>query len=239
MNSFGKIGAFFDLDGTLMASPSLEWQFIGYLLGRDAIGGGEILRWLAQCAKDCLRDPRAGIFANKRYLAGLRASLADEWADSLAPGSPTYFPAGVERVAWHIARGHRVFLVSGTLKPLADIAARRLPGQVEVCATELEVSGGRWTGRLAGEHMSGEAKARAIRRLAARFGLALWESYAYGDSIADLPMLDSVGHRVAVNPPPRLRHIARSEGWQSCDWTKPAVANIDTRTRQLAPKAAR
>jgi HAD superfamily hydrolase (TIGR01490 family) len=239
MNSFGKIGAFFDLDGTLIASPSLEWQFIGYLLARDAVGGGEILRWLAQCAKDCLRDPHAVILANKRYLSGLRASLADEWANSLAHGFPTFFPAGIECVAWHIAQGHRVFLVSGTLKPLADIVARRLPGQVEVCATELDVCNVTWTGRLAGEHMSGDAKARAIRRLAARFGLALWESYAYGDSVADLPMLDSVGHRVAVNPSPRLRRIARSEGWQSCNWTKPVVTAIDTRARRLAPKEAR
>ncbi|MGA8011530.1 MAG: HAD-IB family hydrolase [Candidatus Acidiferrales bacterium] len=239
MNPSAKIGAFFDLDGTLIASPSLEWQFIGYLLGRDAMGGGEIFRWLAQCAKDCLRDPRAAIIGNKQYLAGLRASLADDWANSLIPCSPRFFPAGLQRVAWHIAQGHRVFLISGTLKPLAEIVARRLLGQVEVCATELEVYNGHWTGRLAGEHMSGEAKARAIRRIAARFGLALWDSYAYGNSIADLPMLDSVGHRVAVNPPSRLRRIARSEGWQGCDWAKPAAGATNTGTRQLSPKEAR
>ena len=87
--------------------------------------------------------------------------------------------------------------------------------------------------------MSGEAKARAIRGLAARFGLALWDSYAYGNSVSDLPMLDSVGHRVAVNPRSRLRRIARSEGWQSCDWAKPAAGVADTRTRQLSPKEAR
>ena len=119
MNPSAKIGAFFDLDGTLVASPSLEWQFIGYLLGRDAMGGGEIVRWLAQCAKDCLRDPRAATIGNKQYLAGLRESLADDWANSLAPCSPQFFPAGIERVAWHFAQGHRVFLISGTLKPLA------------------------------------------------------------------------------------------------------------------------
>jgi HAD superfamily hydrolase (TIGR01490 family) len=235
----GKVGAFFDLDGTLVASPSLEWQFIGVLLGLDAMGGREIFRWLAQCAKDCLRDPRAATIGNKQYLAGLRASLADDWADSLAPGSPQFFPAGIERVAWHTARGHRIFLVSGTLQQLADAIARRLPGQVEVCATELEVCDDCWTGRIAGEHMSGEAKARAVRRFAARFGLTLLDSYAYGDSVADLPMLDSVGHRVAVNPSPRLRRIARRERWQVCDWPKPAAGAADPGARQLAPKEAR
>jgi HAD superfamily hydrolase (TIGR01490 family) len=239
VNSLEKVGAFFDLDGTIVAPPSLEWQFIGYLLGRDALGGAEIGRWLAQCAKDCLRDPRAATMGNKKFLAGLGESLAADWADSLAPGTPRFFPAGIERMAWHFAQGHRVFLISGTLKPLAHVAAQQLPGPVEICATELEVSGGDWTGRLAGEHMSGEAKARAIRSLAARFGLALRDSYAYGNSITDLPMLDSVGHRVAVNPPARLRRIARREGWQSCDWARSAAPAAGVRARQLSPKEAR
>lgn len=239
MNSPETVGAFFDLDGTLIAPPSLEWQFFGYLLGRGAIGGGEIGRWLGQCAKDLLRDPRAATTGNKKHLAGLRESLVADWADSVAPDSLRVFPAGIERVAWHVAQGHRVFLISGTLMPLAEVLARRLPGPVEICATDLEARGGCWTGRLAGERMSGEAKARAIRSLAARFGLALWDSYAYGNSIADLPMLDSVGHRVAVNPSARLRRIARREGWRSCNWAEPIAAGADGPAQQLSPKAAR
>jgi phosphoserine phosphatase len=113
-----------------------------------------------------------------------------------------------------------------------------LPGIVETRATELHVRDGRWTGELSGEHMSGEAKARAVRNLAARFDLALWDSYAYGNSIADLPMLDSVGHRMAVNPRTRLRRIARNEGWPSCDW-KEIVATTPEREQQLAPRTAR
>jgi HAD superfamily hydrolase (TIGR01490 family) len=239
VNSPETIGAFFDLDGTLLAPPSLEWQFVGYLLGRDAIGGTEIGRWLGQCAKDLLRDPRAATSGNKTHLAGLRESLVADWADSVAPDSLQLFPAGIERVAWHVAQGHRIFLISGTLRPLAEVLARRLPGSAEICATNPETRGDHWTGRLAGEHMSGEAKARAIRGLAARFGLALWDSYAHGNSITDLPMLDSVGHRVAVNPCGRLRRIARKEGWQTCDWAEPVAASTDGAARRLSPKAAR
>jgi HAD superfamily hydrolase (TIGR01490 family) len=234
-----KIGAFFDLDGTLVAPPSLEWRFIGHLLAHDEIDTADIARWLACFAKSILHDPRAATTGNKMYLAGLRESLALDWEGSLAPSMPDFLPRGIERVKWHIAAGHRVFLISGTLGPLARAVARRLPGAAEVCATELEVSGGRWTGRIATEHMSGEAKARAVRSLAERFGLALWDSYAYGNSVADLPMLDSVGHRVAVNPPPRLRRIARNEVWQSCDWPPLATAGTASRPRQLSRKEAR
>ena len=239
MSSPGKVGAFFDLDGTLLAPPSLEWQFVGYLLGRDAIGVAEIGRWLGHCARNLLRDSRAATTVNKMHLAGLHESLVADWADSVTHDSPRLFPAGVERVATHFAQGHRVFLISGTLRPLAEVLAKRLPGPVEISATNLDARDGRWTGRLAGEHMSGEAKARAIRTFAARLDLALWDSHAYGDSITDLPMLDSVGHRVAVNPSGRLRHIARREGWRSCDWMERVVANAEAPARRISPKAAR
>jgi len=219
-----KIGAFFDLDGTLLAPPSLEWRFIGYLLAYDELGTQDVLRWLGHFATSIVPDPRGATLGNKHYLAGLRQSLASDWERSIPAGGPHFYPAAIERMVWHWAQGHRIVLVSGTLDFLAQAIARRLPGAVETCATQLEASSGRWTGRLAGEHMSGEAKARAVRSLAARFGLSLWDSYAYGNSTSDLPMLDAVGRRVAVNPPARLARIARSEGWPACNWTESARA---------------
>jgi hypothetical protein len=50
MNAARKIGAFFDLDGTLLAAPSLEWRFIGYLLERDEITTVNVARWGLQSA---------------------------------------------------------------------------------------------------------------------------------------------------------------------------------------------
>jgi HAD superfamily hydrolase (TIGR01490 family) len=224
-----KIGAFFDLDGTLLGSPSLEWRFIAWLAARDEIGSAEIGGWLAQFAKTFISDPRAAIVGNKRYLAGLPESLVKDWENSLAPNSIAFFECGIERVAWHAAQGHRVFLVSGTLAPLGRVIARQLSGSVEVCATEVEARDGRWTGRITGEHVTGEAKSRAIRNLAARFELSLWDSYAYGNSVSDLPMLDSVGHRMAVNAAARLRRIACNEGWQSCDWNATGASPVCAR----------
>ena len=82
--------------------------------------------------------------------------------------------------------------------------------EVGVCATELEVAAGAariWNGRIAGEHMSGSAKLRAVRGLAARYGIDLSRSYAYGDSSGDLQMLEAVGNAIAVNPTRRLARI--------------------------------
>jgi hypothetical protein len=80
------------------------------------------------------------------------------------------------------------------------------------------VKGGRYTGRLVGELMHGEAKAEAVRALAEREGLDLSRCTAYSDSANDLPMLTLCGNAVAVNPDTELRAVARSRGWTVRDF---------------------
>jgi HAD superfamily hydrolase (TIGR01490 family) len=245
------VGAFFDLDGTLVPAPSLEWRFIGYLLERDEISGGHVGRWLARFAESFWQDLHGATEGNKRYLSGISEALVDEWEHSLAleffrGDALAFFDEALQRIDWHRAQGHRLFIVSGTLAPLARVVARRLTvlvsAEIEVCATELAVAPGSpriWNGRIAGQHMSGRAKLCAVRRLAERYGLDLPRSYAYGDSSGDLQMLEGVGHGIAVNPTRRLARVARKRGWQTFAWKKtfgdvPIVA-----TRQFESRAAR
>jgi HAD superfamily hydrolase (TIGR01490 family) len=244
------VGAFLDVDGTLLSAPSLEWRFIGYLLERDEISSGHVARWLARFAGAFWYDLRCAAEGNKHYLAGISEALVDDWEKSLAPAffrgdSLAFFDEALRRIGWHLAQGHRVFLVSGTLAPLARMAARslavRVSADIEVCATELEVAAGSsriWSGRIAGEHMSGDAKLRAVTGLAARYGLDLARSYAYGDSGGDLQMLSAVGYGVAVNPTRRLARVARKRGWQICVWEKTLGEISNAAVQQTASKAA-
>jgi HAD superfamily phosphoserine phosphatase-like hydrolase len=244
-------GAFFDLDSTLLPPTSLEWRFIGYLLERDEISRVLVGRWLARLAGSFWRDPHGATAGNKSYLCGLREALVDEWEKSLGPeffcrDSLVFFEEGLQRVAWHCAQSHRVFLVSGTLAPLARVAARNLAelvsAEIEVCATELQVAPGHprmWNGQIAGEHMSGGAKLRAAQILAARHGLDLSRSYAYGDSAGDREMLEAVGHSIAVNPSRHLARVARKRGWKTCVWKKTLAGVPIVASRRLAAQAAR
>ena len=225
-------GAFFDLDSTLLPPASLEWRFIGYLLERDQISSASVGRWIMRLAGSFWRDPHGATAENKSYLRGLREALVEEWEKSLGPESScgdalAFFDEGLRRIAWHCAQRHRVFLVSGTLAPLARVAARNLAelvsAKIEVCATELQIAPGRprmWDGRIAGEHMSGSAKLCAVRMLAARHRLDLSRSYAYGNSAGDREMLEAVGHGIAVNPTRHLARVARKRGWETCVWEK-------------------
>ena len=241
--STANIGAFFDIDGTLLPAPSLEWRFAGYLLTQDKICGTNIIRWLAHHAATLLDASRTPFKANKCYLARVRGSVVADWEKSLEMDSPAattlpLFGEGIERIFWHLAQGHRVFLVSGTLAPLARAIAKHFRGAVGVCATELEVRDRRWTGRLAGEHLSGAAKVRAIRSLARKHDLLLACSYAYGNDIADAPMLDAVGHAVAVNPSKHLARFAIDREWQMLHWNGVGAACGNSNMRLLSAETA-
>ncbi len=128
---------------------------------------------------------------------------------------PRAFPAALRRVREHRTAGHRVVFLTGALDftiaplaPLADIIA----------SAHLRTSDGRYTGELEEVPYAGDARASFLRRLAKELGADLSSSYAYGDSLSDLPMLESVGHPVAVNPDPRLRRVSRERRWAVERW---------------------
>jgi HAD superfamily hydrolase (TIGR01490 family) len=224
MNAPGHIAAFFDLDGTLLPSPSLEWRFVAFLLSRDEISATRLARWLLRSFRNLPGSPRGAFQANKSYLAGLRTTLVATWERSLQPDALPVFSRALDSIRWHVAQRHAVCFVSGTLDPLARVVARGISAQVgapiEVIATRVESCGGYWTGFLAGDHMRGEAKARALRAFAAQRGFDLSRSFAYGDELSDIPMLNAVGHPATVNPSSRLERAARIHGWRVFEWRK-------------------
>ncbi|HXV51780.1 MAG TPA: haloacid dehalogenase-like hydrolase, partial [Solirubrobacterales bacterium] len=73
---------------------------------------------------------------------------------------------------------------------------------------------GLFTGELGGAFMYGEGKVEAMRRFADQHDIDLGASFAYSDSVSDLPMLRAVGTPVVVNPDEELTRIAREEGWR-------------------------
>lgn len=238
-----SIAAFFDLDGTLLPRPSLEKRFFRALRDRRAIGLANYLYWLAEGARLLPRGIKQILYANKMYLRGVNVNEADgdrderkarirqksgtRDAERVGADPHAFFPQALERLAWHSRRGHAVLIVSGTLQPLAthtaavledQLAALGIPTTIGVYATRVEACDGKWTGRVVGEAMFGEAKARAIRKIAVSRRFALEKCFAYGDSASDRWMLESVGRPVAVNPSNDLARIATRNGWPTLRW---------------------
>jgi putative phosphoserine phosphatase/1-acylglycerol-3-phosphate O-acyltransferase len=239
MNSPGKIGAFFDLDGALLAPPSLEWRFIGYLLERDEITTKNVARWVVQSAKVLLNGERCAISANKHYLAGIHESVIAEWANTITHRSLPLFVEGIDCVHQHLERGHSVVLVTGTLAPLVRAVACHLPRGIEVRATKLETQEGYFTGRISGAHLGFAEKARVIHEYAEGFDLDLRQSFAYGNEMSDARMLEAVGHPAAVNASWRLKREARKPGWRVYNWRDSRGEKNRTSNTALTPKEAR
>jgi HAD superfamily hydrolase (TIGR01490 family) len=239
MNAPEKIGAFFDLDGTLLERPSLEWRFIAYLLERDEIGTANVARWVALSAKAFLSHGWHAVLANKSYLAGIHESVVEEWGDTAVSGSLPLFIKGIDCMRWHLERGHRVVLVTGTPAPLARAMAHSFPNGVEVRATELAIKDGQFTGRLLGAHLSFDEKARVVREEVAACDIELSHSFAYGNEMSDVAMLKTVGHPAAVNPSWRLKREAQKRVWTVYSWSDSREGKKRTASAALAPKEAR
>ena len=216
------VAAFFDLDGTMIPPPSLEKRFFRSLRQDSAIPLRNYLRWSMEALRLLPKGIAALQHANKRHLTGLRSGAALQYLESV-----TFFEEAIGRVVWHARYGHEIVLVSGTLEPLAQMAATALECELEaqgveirpwICATRLEEERGRWTGRLKGEATYGAGKARAIAKFAREHKLDLRQCHAYGNSLLDRQLLRAVGHAHTVNPGKELAALANQGNWTIWNW---------------------
>ncbi len=136
----------------------------------------------------------------------------------------------------HRAAGRDVVIVSASGSEVVEPIGRLLGAQHTV-ATRMVLDGERYTGEVA-FYAYGPHKADAARDLAAGHGYHLEHSWAYSDSVTDLPLLEAVGHPVAVNPDRALRREAAARGWQVLDFSQPVALRPRWRAR-LAAAAAR
>jgi phosphoserine phosphatase len=161
-------------------------------------------------------------YANKRYLTGICRELTTKYLESIA-----FFEEGVGRIEWHARRGHEIVLLTGTLEPLACLAATALECELEargvstrlrICATQLEEDGGRWTGRVIGDALFGRAKAHALQKVAEEEGVDLHECHGYGNSLTDRDFLSAVSHPNAVNASREMAAVANQNDWAIWHW---------------------
>ena len=131
------------------------------------------------------------------------------WRRSIAP---KVFPEMIERINHHKSQGHEIWLLTASPQSLASVMARDLT-LTGAIGTTLEEKDGAFTGEIDGELLHGPLKAKAAVQHALESGVNLAHCYAYSDSAADIPLLESVGHPVAVNPDHTLLAHATELSW--------------------------
>jgi HAD superfamily phosphoserine phosphatase-like hydrolase len=215
--------AAFDLENTLIASNVVESY--AWLATRQ-LDREERLRFTLRTLKEAPRllaldRQDRGDFLRyfyRRYDGApawrLRQDADELWSELLLMKS---FPAGMRRVREHRRLGHRTLLITGAL----DVVIEPLrPLFDDIVCARLGEDNGTFTGELSAGPPTGEARALIMADYAAAEGLRLEEAVAYADSASDLPMLEAVGHPVAVNAEAKLAVIARKRGWHTEHWPK-------------------
>jgi HAD superfamily hydrolase (TIGR01490 family) len=215
-----RAAAFFDLDKTLMAGSS-GMQFARVATRQGIIGRRQLASWGIEHLRYRLRgttDERTSevLKVARELITGVpEKAIARMEPEVMAEILPRVFPQMLDEVHAHQDAGRPTFIVSAAGNGIVESLARVL-GMEGGIGTRYEVdSEGAFTGRLDGPFVYGPGKVEAMQRFADQHGIDLESSYAYSDSLSDLPMLRAVGNPVAVNPDPPLAEIAKAEGWQT------------------------
>lgn len=219
-----RAAAFFDLDRTIIGGSSVFiFGWVAYRKGlmptaqllRDA--GSAVTFKLSGASDDKTEAVKSRILA---AIKDVPVSMFTDLADEVIPK----LLSDVRREArglidLHTDAGRDTYIVSASpveiVSRFAD--AMEMTGGI---GTVSEIVDGVYTGELGAPFCYGEGKAEAIRRVAEQQRYDLSLSYAYTDSAGDLPMLELVGHPVAVNPDHALETIAYHRGWPIVEFSR-------------------
>ncbi len=221
--------AFFDLDKTILATSSslaLQGSFLDAgLISRSAAIMSVLvhLPYLLRGADADRMDQMARALGDlaKGIDARLLESIVEESLETAI--DPVCYVRALEEIARHRAAGRPVVVASASVIEVVRPIAARLGADAVLASRVATDERGGYTGEILHYNQS-EKKAEACARLAAERGWDLAESWAYSDSVSDVPLLSSVGHPVAVNPDRGLRAVAEERGWEIARFDETARA---------------
>jgi putative phosphoserine phosphatase / 1-acylglycerol-3-phosphate O-acyltransferase len=210
------VGAFFDLDGTLVAGYTAAAQTRDRLRRRD-LRVAEFLT-IAELAVEFRLGRRAFetlIEGSARTVKGRTARDVDESGERIfrQAVADLIYPEMRELVQAHQRRGHTVVLSSSALTNQVAPVARYLGIEHVVCNRLVADARGILTGEVEQPVIWGPTKASAVQLFAADRHVDLKESYFYADGDEDLSLMYLVGHPRPTNPEPKLTKAAIEHGW--------------------------
>lgn len=137
---------------------------------------------------------------------------------------PNLRPEMLAAIEDHKGQGHRTIIVSGSFAPLLGKLVAQI-GAERAIATPLATKDGRYTGRIIPPLNIGTGKVERLQRFLNGEGRDIdpAASYLYTDSMVDAPVLEMIGHPVAVYPDAELASLAADRGWPMIGDTDLAV----------------
>lgn len=230
------VAAFFDLDKTIVAKSSVvafggPFYREGLVSLRTVVRGAyaQIVYMLVGADEAKMERMRESMLRlTKGWDQARIAEIVRETLDEVV--SPIIFAEAIELIEEHQRAGHKVVIVSSSPAEVVEPLAAYLGVGTSIATRAAIGDDGRYTGELE-FYAYGPFKVDAMHEMAEREGIDLSASFAYSDSITDLPMLEAVGHPVVVNPDRELGRIAEERGWEVRTFARP----VRLRDRMPAP----
>ncbi|MDO3398884.1 HAD-IB family hydrolase [Mycolicibacterium neoaurum] len=235
-----QVGAFFDLDGTLVAG------FTGVLMTQDRLRRGQM------SAGEFIGMVQAGINhqlgrsefedligKGARMLRGNSIGDLDELGERLFVQHvrDRIYPEMRAMVRAHQARGHTVVLSSSALTVQVEPVAKFLGIDNILSNKFIADDDGLITGEVAEPIIWGPGKANAVQKFSAENGVDLAKSYFYADGDEDVALMYLVGNPRPTNPAGKLAAVAAKRGWPILKFTSRSGSSPISQIRTLASLA--
>jgi HAD superfamily hydrolase (TIGR01490 family) len=211
--------ALFDLDYTLLGGDA-TYEWIHFLIRIGVLDhdrfAAELERFYDEYAAGTL-DIREFLHFDFQPLKSHPRAQLEAWREQYLAEvvAPMILPKSVELVASHAARGHETMVITAANSFISVPIARRF-GAAHILASEPEMRDGEFTGAIEGVPCFHEGKVIRLDAWLAGRGQSLAdfaESYFYGDSQSDVPLMEKVTHPVVVAPDDALAELARTRNW--------------------------
>jgi len=211
--------AFFNLDNTVIQGTSLI-HFIQSLTDCGQLSWRNISSFKLKGSRLRGKKSKSELVIEQqvhkafKFLQGSHQSQFLEECEALAIKLLNFKinPQVLSKIQDHQRNGHDTWLLTDAPIEIATTLAQRI-GMTGALGTKSEILEGTYSGRLDGELLKGSHKAQAAKDLASIRSYDLTQSFAYSDSLNDLPLLASVGTPYVVNPNSDLARIARKNKW--------------------------
>ncbi len=226
-----RVGAFFDLDRTLIKNFSAKEFFQTRLLSGKMTAREIVAQFAGVLVYAMGNGNFAGLAAvGAQGVKGVKEELFIEVGEDVYHKhlADEIYPESRALVKAHLAMGHTVAIISAATPYQVNPIARDLNIHHVMC-TRMEVQKGKFTGQIIEPACWGEGKAHAAKSLAEDFNLDLAKSYFYTDSAADAPLLEIVGNPRPINPDTKLSALAFKNNWpvyRFDDESRPGLVNF-------------
>lgn len=213
--------AFFDVDKTVLGVNSAR------LWVQRELRTGRLSRSLAAKAAGWTILYELGFARIERAIEEAVSTLSGQSESELIQRVDAFFdeeiseqirPGARPAVERHRSAGDAIALLTSSSKYLGDHVARAVGADHLLCNLFETDGDGRFTGAPVLPLCYGPGKLAHAEQLAGRLDVSLKDCAFYTDSYSDLPVMERVGHPVAVHPDPRLRRAALKRGWPIEIW---------------------